>query len=416
MDESQQSSEKVPPIPPSPPGSNSFGGQPVVRFERRTQNGTTPSIHNLPPEIICIIFEILRDTLSLFMRVPFLLSLVCARWRSIALGCPSLWTRVSIRNLCHKDRIAACIERSGRSLLTIDICVPGGELFENECFQVSIRLCVQHAYQLPELVQLTVRRGILDDTSPIDEASRPHNNHYSISSLPWRAIKEMTFFASSGHLIMTALQHLTSLDKCIIERPTSVSPLRESVTSPLRVLELGFVDEANDFSMILEDVSLPNLEILRVENSCPDLPEVLIPIVSNLTALTALTPVNNWTFSDTDILKMLENAPGLQSFALHETYGKKRSSRVSEALLHRFAQETFLTKLQTITFVVIATINEESLVRMIAERAGTLKEIEVGLVRQTLKEATLLSLANLAVFRIEGTFEKGDVNTILLTR
>ncbi|SJK99224.1 uncharacterized protein ARMOST_02515 [Armillaria ostoyae] len=348
MDESQQSSEKVPPIPPSPPGSNSFGGQPVVRFERRTQNGTTPSIHNLPPEIICIIFELLRDTLSLFMRVPFLLSLVCARWRSIALGCPSLWTRLSIRSF----------------LLTIDICVPGGELFENECFQVSIRLCVQHAYrwrhlsvyithasclnlcnrgrlELPELVQLTIRRGILDDTSPIDEASRfigalkapklsiveyrgrPHNNHYSISSLPWRAIKEMTFFASSGHSIMTALQHLTSLDKCIIERPTSVSPLGESVTSPLRVLELGFVGEASDFSMILEDVSLPNLEILRVENSCPDLPEVLIPIVSNLTALTL---VNNWSFSDTDILKMLENAPGLQTFALHETYGKKRSS------------------------------------------------------------------------------------------
>ncbi|KAK0430414.1 hypothetical protein EV421DRAFT_2041790 [Armillaria borealis] len=195
MDESQQSGEKVAPIPPSPPDSNSFGGQPVVRFERRTQNGTTPSIHTLPPEIIFIIFGLLRDTLSLFMRVPFLLSLVCARWRSIALGCPSLWTRLSIRSLCDKNRVAACIERSGRSLLTIDICVPGGELFENECFQASIRLCVQHAYrwrhlsvyithasclnlcnrgrlELPELVQLTVRRGILDDTSPIDDASR----------------------------------------------------------------------------------------------------------------------------------------------------------------------------------------------------------------------------------------------------
>ncbi|KAK0430522.1 hypothetical protein EV421DRAFT_1934088 [Armillaria borealis] len=178
-------------------------------------------------------------------------------------------------------------------------------------------------------------------------------------------------------------------------------------------LELGFVDEASNFSMILKDVLLPNLEILHVKKSCPDLPEVLIPIISNLTALML---VNNWSFSDTDILKVLENAPGLQSFALHKTYGKKWSSRVSEALLHRLAQEMFMTKLQTITFIVIATINEESLVCMIAERAGTLKEIEVGLVRQTLKEATLLSLANLVVFRIEGMFKKGDVNTILLSR
>ncbi len=165
--------------------------------------------------------------------------------------------------------------------------------------------------------------------------------------------------------------------------------------------------------MILEDVSLPNLEILRVEKYCPDLPDVLVPIVSNPTALTL---VDNWSFSDTDILKMLENAPDLQMFALYETCGKRRSSRVSEALLHRLAQETFLMKLQTIAFIVIAAIDEESLVRMITERAGTLKEIEVGLVRQRLKEATHLSLANLAVFRMEGPFRKGDVNTILLTR
>ncbi|PBK86208.1 hypothetical protein ARMGADRAFT_1035665 [Armillaria gallica] len=164
---------------------------------------------------------------------------------------------------------------------------------------------------------------------------------------------------------------------------------------------------------MLEDISLPNLQVLRVEKSSPDLPEVLVPIVSNLTTLTL---VDNWSFWDTDILKMLENAPGLQSFALHETYGKKRPSRVSAALLHRLAQETFLTKLQTITFVVIATINEESLVRMIAGRAGTLKEIEVGLVRRTLMEATLLSLADLTVFRMEYPFRQRDTNTILLTR
>ncbi|KAK0221250.1 hypothetical protein EDD85DRAFT_1028444 [Armillaria nabsnona] len=118
--------------------------------------------------------------------------------------------------------------------------------------------------------------------------------------------------------------------------------------------------------MILEDIPLPNLEILRVVQSCHDLPEVLVPIISNLTALTL---VNNWCSLDTDILNILENAPGLQWFALRETYEKKRPSRVSEALLHRLAQETFLTNLQTIAFVVIATINEESLMRMIAERA-----------------------------------------------
>ncbi len=138
------------------------------------------------------------------------------------------------------------------------------------------------------------------------------------------------------------------------------------MSSPRRALELGFVTRADNLSIILEDVSLPNLDILRVVESCHDLPEVLVPIVSNLTALTL---VNNWSFLDTDILNMLENAPGLQSFALREMYGKKRPSRVSEALLHRLAQETFLTNLQTIAFVVIATINEESLLRMIAERA-----------------------------------------------
>ncbi len=71
-------------------------------------------------------------------------------------------------------------------------------------------------------------------------------------------------------------------------------------------------------------------------------------------------------------------------------------------------------KLQMIAFGVISAINKKSLMHMIVERAGTLKEIEVGLIRQMLKEATLLSLANLVVFRMEGPFRKRDV--ILLTQ
>ncbi len=54
--------------------------------------------------------------------------------------------------------------------------------------------------------------------------------------------------------------------------------------------------------------------------------------------------------------------------------------------------------------------------RMIAGRAGTLKEIEVGLVRRTLTEATLLSLVDLMVFRMEHPFRQRDTNTILLTQ
>ena len=46
--------------------------------------------------------------------------------------------------------------------------------------------------------------------------------------------------------------------------------------SPLRVLKLGFIDKASDFSMILEDILLPNIEILRVEQSCRNLPEGLV--------------------------------------------------------------------------------------------------------------------------------------------
>ncbi len=426
----------------------------MLRSEHRASNSSTPSIHNLPPEIICIIFELLRDTLSRFMKVPFLLSLVCPRWRSIALACPSLWTRVSIQSLCDKDRVAACIERSGRSLLTIDISIPDDELFENECFQTPIQLCVQHAHrwhhlsvhishtsclklcnrgrlELPELVQLTVRCRLLDTTSPYDEASRfigalkapklsiveyrgrPHSNHFSMSSLPWRAIKDVTFDACYGHWITTALQHLTSLDKCVIESPISYSLLGQSVASPLRVLELGFVARAIDLSMILLDVSLPNLQILRIERSCPDLREVLVPIISNLTALTL---VDNWSFSDIDILKMLENAPSLQSFALWRDVQEEATIPAFRDIAAPIGPGDVLTKLQTITFAVIPTINEGSFVRMISARAGTLKEIEVGLVRRTLKEVTLLSLANLAVFRMERTFRRGGVGTVLLTR
>ncbi|KAK0193182.1 hypothetical protein F5146DRAFT_372467 [Armillaria mellea] len=119
-------------------------------------------------------------------------------------------------------------------------------------------------------------------------------------------------------LISTALQHLTSLDKCTIKYPTSRSPLGESVMSPLRVLESGFINKASSFSMVLEDVSFSNIEILHIEQSCRNLPEVLqvVPIVSKLTALTF---VDNWSFLDVDILKMSENAAGLQSFVLQET-------------------------------------------------------------------------------------------------
>ncbi|KAG8705986.1 hypothetical protein FRC11_008636, partial [Ceratobasidium sp. 423] len=81
-------------------------------------------INRLPTEILARIFHMARDALP---RSPDHIALVCSRWRTIALGSASLWSRVDFHpSMCKSfflslDRAQDHVSQSGEMLLDIHI-------------------------------------------------------------------------------------------------------------------------------------------------------------------------------------------------------------------------------------------------------------------------------------------------------
>ncbi|PFH45997.1 hypothetical protein AMATHDRAFT_51343 [Amanita thiersii Skay4041] len=93
-----------------------------------TQKPERAFIHQLPPEVLLVIFCTLLDTnYNETIFIPFMLSQVCAKWRQIVLSTPSLWARIHVpldSKVAHAHQvIARCLpllfERSETTPLTI---------------------------------------------------------------------------------------------------------------------------------------------------------------------------------------------------------------------------------------------------------------------------------------------------------
>jgi hypothetical protein len=79
-----------------------------ARLLRAARNELAPACR-LPPELLCIIFNVLRRSWNLWTRTTH----VCRRWRAAALDCGPLWASISTRQ--SPREVAAFLERSGNA-------------------------------------------------------------------------------------------------------------------------------------------------------------------------------------------------------------------------------------------------------------------------------------------------------------
>ncbi|KAJ7605516.1 hypothetical protein DFH06DRAFT_947701, partial [Mycena polygramma] len=94
-------------------------------------NALTAPILNLPPELVCEIFEHCLPpphTLPSARDAPLLLGQVCRRWRGIALSLPTLWNSISVAHVLAKHPspgvlalLDTWLERAGGAALSVSI-------------------------------------------------------------------------------------------------------------------------------------------------------------------------------------------------------------------------------------------------------------------------------------------------------
>ncbi|KAJ6511899.1 hypothetical protein C8R47DRAFT_671884, partial [Mycena vitilis] len=94
-------------------------------------NALTAPILNLPPELVCEIFERCLPpphTLPSARDAPLLLGHVCRRWRGIALSLPTLWNSINVAAVLAKHprpgvlaSLDTWLERAGGAALSVSI-------------------------------------------------------------------------------------------------------------------------------------------------------------------------------------------------------------------------------------------------------------------------------------------------------
>ncbi|KAI0780473.1 hypothetical protein BD413DRAFT_607772 [Trametes elegans] len=87
-------------------------------------------INILPPEVISQIFRQLNIRRPASHELPYsiLVSHVCSYWRSVALDCASLWSRIRIKRRINEERVATFLQRSKLTKLDVAIGCSGLEV------------------------------------------------------------------------------------------------------------------------------------------------------------------------------------------------------------------------------------------------------------------------------------------------
>ncbi|KAK0186172.1 hypothetical protein F5146DRAFT_1069634 [Armillaria mellea] len=402
-----------------------------------------PPIDRLPTELLLAIFSNLFP--AIWRNVtPIRLSLVCSRWRTIVLSSPEFWSSIFIGRWCDTEIIGAYLANSGHRALDIAMHVPSEETFMNECFQEPIELCVEHAARWRSL-DVTIpfsgflsmtRQGRLDlpmleylnigscfsvnDLSDLDEASRlirrapklrhvrfrgsVHENYSSPSVLPWKQLTSVSYSNCHSPLISDHLASLSNVENMTIQAPMCHhAQLGDSVTSPLRVLSLRYIDNARFVSGILDitKLSLPNLTELNITHCTKTLPSVVLPFIRTLTRLTL---VDNTAFDDIAVIALLKNTPHLEEFVLEESKGHSISC-VTAKLLAFMSKTSTVRKLKCMEMTMNPPVPEDLLLGMVQCRTTleTLVSVEIGLVKESFMEETVRSLGTCYHgFRVEG--------------
>lgn len=125
------------------------------------------SINSLPVEVILSIFGLNLPAIASFRtRVPPLaLTHVCSLWRRIALGAPSLWTQVRLREFGSKHRNPSALldlwlERSSNTLLDVQLLEIGGKdkRFDSLAAKIS-----PHCHRIRSLRAISCSNPLLTD-------------------------------------------------------------------------------------------------------------------------------------------------------------------------------------------------------------------------------------------------------------
>ncbi|KAH8835016.1 hypothetical protein DL96DRAFT_18960 [Flagelloscypha sp. PMI_526] len=157
----------------------------------------------IPAEIISAIFLVHRNVVLLddsfawqppgdYPAIPFLSpSQTCTHWRSVALGCPSLWSTILLNNVWATKEF---VRRSGEATLTImrrrNHPVPDGAKARN-AFTNSLTLVLRESHRI-KCIDLSVLREVQYHTDP-----KPLID--ALKAVKWRVIGTMKLALSDPH-------------------------------------------------------------------------------------------------------------------------------------------------------------------------------------------------------------------------
>jgi len=242
---------------------------------RQWRNAFAP-ISRLPPEILCRIFEIARDTDHIRHRRPEVcvtITHVCSAWRDIAMRFPGLWSRITPSY--HLNWVEAMMLRSGTAPLRIHVD-PGHKLYTlptilSDATVKRLQELAISGLHFPALALKMHCPSMFDCYAPLLERFNITFASPSFDARSDDVMLDRLFSKGTPHL-----RHLT-MKNCLL--PCTSLMFR----SPLTFLRLALSHDS-DTSMLwtvdqLADVleNLPTLETLELHNVIPTMSRPFAP-------------------------------------------------------------------------------------------------------------------------------------------
>ncbi|KAJ7438807.1 hypothetical protein B0H11DRAFT_2103668 [Mycena galericulata] len=366
-----------------------------------------------PADILCLIF---RWTVELTGN-PWLLGLICRRWRRIALDFPPIWSSISVgpdpippsyasRKLYPRDMIEAHVARSSGLPLTITFHDPratGEErLFEDLQGIVDVLAPTSQRWEkvhlktfrpehfslfdslkgrLSSLKELTLE-GIVNPNPPLDAfAIAPKLTKLNFVRymfhlpaalrVPWHQITDYTADLDYNHEHLATLSLLTNVDEARLTlenlAPTEHEPIRRIPTLRRLYVNRGCI----------LDLDLPQLAELTFEplDREPGLQEV--PLENLLTFLMLSSPpltklcLIGPEFSDELLVSILQQTPALIDLCIqcrHKHFEMVYFTDVVDFLHVAVGQDVHLPSMQTLTFGGYSFTDYDRLADMVESR------------------------------------------------
>ncbi|KAI3599107.1 hypothetical protein WG66_004063 [Moniliophthora roreri] len=336
-------------------------------LKKRVEGISRSLIRTLPPELLLRIFLMCESPTAKPLghhaaqpscHIILILSHVCARWRSLALSEPTLWTNIRVHFTACRERADAqrvlaftefCLEKSQTQPLCIDFntltlsprpllgvddhalaeIVKHGSRWKHATLKLPHRT-IRFPSTMPLLESLTIIGDSTYTSRDIEVSADPvstprlrslqdavlHNRIFW--RLDTRALVRLSTHEHRIHAILEILTRLPGLQELLLCSPIRHGrndPIPPKVTSHLRVLEIQIITGWCD--IFFDSVTLPSLMCLRILKMWTHLipfPQALVQFLRQSQPPVAELCIRNTRMSSQHLILIIDLLPSVFTF------------------------------------------------------------------------------------------------------